>query len=107
MYVLRKRWADARNLVVVSLDGHIRVTTIPESLIRVRLKPGEHRLAIERDGRTTELTVSGAADEVRFVEVVGRAWTFGDDYRWEAGSPEISQPRAVASKLIADVDLRR
>lgn len=106
LYVVRKRWGDASKPAVVSLDGRTRVTTIPESLMRVRLKPGEHRLAVEWDGRSTERVVSGAAGEVRFVELVGWFWSWGGEFHWEEGSLQASRPRAISSKLIADLDMR-
>lgn len=106
LYVVRKRWGDSINPAVVSLDGRTRITTIPESLVRLRLKPGEHRLAVEWDGRATERVVSGAAGEVRFVELVGWFWSWGGEYHWEEGSAEASRPRAISSKLIADLDMR-
>lgn len=106
LYVVRKRWGDTRDPAIVSLDGRTRVTTIPESLIRVRLKPGEYRLSVEWDGRSTQHVVSGAAGEVRFVELVGWFWSWGGEYHWEAGSPEGSRSRAMSSKLIADLDMR-
>ena len=106
VYVLRKRWGDSRNLVVTSIDGRRQVTTIPESLMRVRLKPGEHRLVLEWEGRSSEIVVTGAAGEVRFVELVGSVWSWGSSYRWENGALDSSRDRAIASKLIADIDMR-
>ncbi len=106
VYVLRKRWGDARNLVVTSIDGRRQVTTIPESLMRVRLKPGEHRLVLEWEGRASEIVVTGAAGEVRFVELVGSVWSWGSSYRWANGALDSSRDRAIASKLIADIDMR-
>ena len=105
LYVVRKRWGDVRNQVVTSFDGRRRVTTIPESLIRVRLKPGEHRLALEWEGSLSEFVVSGAAGEVRFVELVGSVWSWGSSYRWENGSLHSSLDRAISSRLIADLDM--
>jgi len=106
VYVLRKRWGDARNLVVASIDGRRQVTTIPESLVRIRLKPGEHRLALSWDGSSSDFVVTGAAGEVRFVELVGSVWSWGSTYRWEAGALDAARERAIASKLIADIDMR-
>ena len=106
LYVVRKRWGDASKPAVVSFDGRTRVTTIPESLIRVRLKPGEHRLKVEWEGSSSERVISGPAGEVRFVELVGWFWSWGGAYEWEEGSPEGSRSRAMTSKLIADVDIR-
>ena len=106
LYVVRKRWADASKRAVVTLDGRTRVTTIPESIMRIRLKPGEHRVAVEWDGGSAEQLFSGAAGEVRFVELVGRFWSWGGEFHWEEGSPQASRPRAMSSKLIADLDMR-
>ncbi|MEQ1803846.1 MAG: hypothetical protein ABL900_00565 [Burkholderiaceae bacterium] len=106
LYVVRRRWRDTIKPTIVSIDERTRVTTIPESIVRIRLKPGEHRLAVEWDGRSVERVVSGAAGEVRFVELVGRFWTWGGEFRWEEGLPQELRPRAAASKLIADIDLR-
>ena len=106
LYGVRKRWGDTRDPAVVSLDGRTRVTTIPESLIRVRLKPGEHRLSVEWDARSMQHVVSGAAGEVRFVELVGWFWSWGGEFNREAGSPEGSRSRAMSCKLIADLDMR-
>ena len=106
VYVLRKRWGDARNLVVTSIDGRRQVTTIPESLVRIRLKPGEHRIALSWEGSSSDIVVAGAAGEVRFVELVGSVWSWGSTYRWENGVLESARERAIASKLIADIDMR-
>lgn len=103
VYVVRKRWDDARNTVEVNIDGATRVTTIPESLMRLRLKPGEHRLALDWEGRKAEKMVSGGAGDVRFVELVGSLRSWGSTYGWEDGSLDDSRTRAVGSKLIADL----
>jgi len=50
--------------------------------------------------------VSGASGEVRFVELVGSVWSRGSSYRWENGALDSSRDRAIASKLIADIDMR-
>lgn len=50
--------------------------------------------------------VAGAAGEVRFVELVGSVWSWGSTYRWENGALESARERAIASKLIADIDMR-
>jgi hypothetical protein len=98
--------ADAINLVAVSIGGRTRVTTIPESVIRVRLNPGAHRVWLEWEGRSIEHLVSGRAGQLQFLELVGSVWSWGINYRWEEGTPESSWPRALAFKVIADIDLR-
>lgn len=106
VYVLRKRRGDASNLVPALIDGRRQVTTIPESLVRIRLWPGEHRLAFSWEGSSSDFVLTGAAGEVRIVELVGSVWYWGSTYRWEAGELNAARDRAIASKLIADVDLR-
>lgn len=106
IYVLRKRWDDASNRVPLVVDGRARILTIPESLVRIRLTPGDHRLALEWGGRILEQPVSGAGGEVRFVELVGSVWSWTSSYHWEEGSLANSRERALRSKLIADLDLR-
>lgn len=102
VYVVRHRWADSRNAVPVSMDNTTLITTVPESLIRFRVKPGDHQLALTWNGRRSEKVVSGAAGEVRFVELAGSDWSWGTKYEWADGSPETSISKARASKLIAD-----
>jgi hypothetical protein len=106
LYIVRNRSMDLRNLVIVSFDERTRVATIPESLTRVRMKPGEHRLTVEWRGRVTEWRVSGAAGEVRFAELVTPAWAWHSHFHLEEGSPEASRGRAQSARLIADIDLR-
>ncbi len=106
IYVLRKRWADASNRVPVAVDGRARIVTIPASLVRIRLPPGDHQLALEWEGQSLEQRVSGAAGDVRFVELVGSVWSWSSSYHWEDGSLADSRGRAVSAKLIADLDLR-
>ena len=107
LYVIRKRWGDAINLVNVVVDERKSITTIPESVVRIRLTPGEHRVAVQWDGKKDTLMVSGAAGELRFVELVGMVWAWGGEYRLARDDVEASRARAYASKLIADVDLQR
>jgi hypothetical protein len=107
IYIVRKRWGDTGNQVVVNADGRARVTTIPESLTRLRVPAGPHRLVLEWEGKAVEFDVQGAVGEVRYVELVGSVWSWGSRYQWEAGSAAQSPSRAMVCKLIADVDLRR
>lgn len=94
------------NQVPVSIDGRADVVTIPGSVVRVRVPPGELRLRLDWDGQPALQTVSGAAGEVRFVQLVGSAWTWGSEYWWAAGNDADARDRATRSTLIADLDLR-
>jgi hypothetical protein len=107
VYVVRKRWGDAVNRVSLSIDNRMSMTTIPESLVRITAAPGTHQLAVQWAGNTLTTTVSGAAGEVRFVQLIGFLGPFKEEYRWSDVNEADARNRASASKLIADVDLRR
>lgn len=50
VYVVRKRWADAANVVKLTVDGAAQAETVPESFVRLRLPPGEHVLRANWSG---------------------------------------------------------
>lgn len=107
VYIVRNRWADAENRVPVSIDGQAPVLTIPYSMLRVRLLPGEHRVAFEWDGKHIVRTFSARAGEILFMELAGALWSWNPEYRWAETDAEGARKRAAASKLIADLDQRR
>lgn len=107
VYVLRRSWGDTSVVVPVTVDGTASAATIPESLVRLRLKPGAHRLSAQWDGRTVDIGVEGRAGDLRVVELVGSGWVWGTSFSWNAVQADVVQSRARASKLVADIDLRR
>jgi hypothetical protein len=107
LYVVRKRWGDAVNRVSVSIDNRATMITIPESLVRVMAAPGTHQLTVEWAGKTQTVGVSGAAGQVRFVQLIGFLGPFNESYRWDDLDEADARGRALASKLIADVDVRQ
>ena len=106
LYVVRRRWADSAYRVPVDIDGLQRVDTIPASFIRLRLKPGPHRLTLSWRDQVETTTVIAHPGEVAFVEIEGSAWIGATHYRWQAGDEAGARDRAARSKLIADLDLR-
>lgn len=107
VYVLRRRWSDAGIVVPVVVDGVADAATTPESLVRLRLKPGPHRLVAHWDGQATDTLVEGLAGDLRIVELVGSGWAWGTRFNWQAASGDGAKARAMASKLVADLDLRK
>jgi hypothetical protein len=107
LYVLRLRWDDASVVVPLSVDGAASVSTIPESLVRLRLKPGSHRVSAHWEGSTVEIEVSGRAGYLRVVELVGSGWAWGTSFSWEPAQADVVKSSAQSSKLVADLDLRR
>ncbi len=106
VYVLRSRWGDASVVVPVTVDGAASATTIPVSLVRLRLKPGAHRVSALWEGRSNDVSVEGRAGDLRVVELVGSGWAWGTSFSWQMAQAESVKARAQASKLVADLDLR-
>lgn len=103
VYLIRKRWADTKNVVKVSSDGASAVDTVPESFARWRMPAGSHRLTVTWPEGSASLDLAGAAGEVVFVEVIGSLWVWGSNYRLERGSAAESRRRAMPLRLVADV----
>ena len=104
LYIVRQRWADAIHRVDISVNDR-QVGTVPESFIRARLRPGAHRLVVDWEGRRTELSVQGAAGELRFVELVGTSLAWGSRFEWAAGDAASARTRAAQCRLVADLAL--
>ena len=101
VFVVRRRWADVSGRIDFRVEGHAPVTTVPESLVRLRLAPGRHQLALSWNGADVTTTLEGRAGDVRFVEIVGSAWAWGGSYTWTADDEAGARKRALASRLIA------
>lgn len=106
VYVVRKRWADAINVIDLSIDGQRVASTVPSSFVRLKLEPGSHRIAALWQGEPIEQVISGVSGDLVFVELVGSAWAWASNYRLEIGNLESSPRRILASRLVADSDLR-
>ncbi len=102
VYVVRKRWADAANLVKLTVDGSAQAETVPESFVRLRLLPGEHALRATWARGEAQAIISGAAGEIRFLELVGSVWAWGSTYEFEPGD-EASRDRVLRVPMVADV----
>lgn len=76
VYVVRRGWADGPNKVPVSIDGRRPVLTIPDSLMRVRLSPGEHQLTLEWAGKRIVKAFTSRVGEVTFFELEARVWAW-------------------------------
>jgi hypothetical protein len=51
VYVVRRNWGDGRNFVKVQADDGATVETLPNTMVRYRLKPGSHTIAFDFEGR--------------------------------------------------------
>ena len=81
-----------------------RIGTLPRSLIRMRLVPGDHTVAFEWDGKTQRHVIRGSAGEVRFVELTGSSFPTEPGYEWSDIDPAGARVRARKSRLVADIE---
>jgi hypothetical protein len=102
VYLVRKRWADTANIVKLTVDGSAQAETVPESFVRLMLSPGEHVLRATWARGEAQVVVSGAAGEIRFLELVGSVWAWGSTYEIEPGD-ESSRHRVLSVRMVADV----
>jgi len=107
IYVIRRRWNDSDRGVQMVVDDRAPITTVPRSLVRLRLRPGVHQLSVNWDGRLAGLRVVGNAGDVQYVELNGMQWAWRTDYWFEQAGADDGQVQAIKSKLIADVAMLR
>jgi hypothetical protein len=103
VYVVRRNWGDGRNFVKVQVDDGAAVETLPDTMVRYRLKPGSHSIAFEAEGQRSVLNVAGKASEVRFVRIDGVVWAWKSTFSWATESEDSIRKRALKARLIADV----
>ena len=70
VYVVRRNWGDGRNFVKVQADNGPTVETLPETMVRMKFKPGTHTIAFEFEDKRQSTTISGKAGDVHFVTVL-------------------------------------
>jgi hypothetical protein len=106
VFVVRRNWADGRNFVKVYSGDGPGVETLPNTMVRLKLKPGAHAIAFEFEGKRQSTTVEGKAGDVRFVRIDGTVWSWKSSYEWAAESEASIRERALKSRLVADVAVR-
>ncbi|GJQ54053.1 MAG: hypothetical protein HKUEN07_06220 [Rhodocyclaceae bacterium] len=106
VYVVRRNWGDGRNFVKVQADDGATVETLPNTMVRYRLKPGTHTIAFESEGRRPTTSVAGKAGEVRFVRLDGMVWVWESTFTWATESEDSIRERALKARLIADLTAR-
>jgi hypothetical protein len=103
VYVVRRNWGDGRNFVKVQADGSAAVETLPNTMVRFKLKPGQHTISFEFEGQRKSTTVDGQAGGLRFVRIDGMVWSWKSTYEWAAEPEADIRERAIKARLIADV----
>jgi hypothetical protein len=103
VYVVRRNWGDGRNFVKVQADGAAAAETLPNTMVRFKLKPGPHTITFEFAGQRKSTTVDGQAGDLRFVRIDGMVWSWKSTYEWAAEPEADIRERAIKARLVADV----
>ena len=106
VYVVRRNWGDGRNFVKVQVEGGTAVDTLPNTMVRARLKPGSHKIDFDFDGQRQSTTVEGKAGDVRFVRIDGMVWSWKSTYTWATEPEAATRERALKARLVGDVVVR-
>lgn len=106
VFVVRRLWADGRNILRVSIDDRREAETVPNSMVRFRVEPGTHVLSFEFAGKRHATTVAGKAGGVRFVGLSGSVWAWSSSFDWSTEPEDAIRQRAAKSRLVADISFR-
>jgi hypothetical protein len=106
VYVVRRNWGDGRKLVKVQADRGAPVETLPNTMVRYRLKPGAHEIVGEFEGQRLAWAVSGNPGEVKFIRLEVMVWAWKSALSWKNESEGSIRGRAVETRLVADVFVR-
>lgn len=106
VYVVRRNWGDGRHVVKVQTDGGPAVETLPNTMVRMKLKPGRHTIAFEFEGRGQSATVEGKAGDVRFLRIDGMVWAWKSTHEWTSEPEAAVRQRALKARLVADLAAR-
>jgi hypothetical protein len=90
----------------ISVDGGAAMETVPNSMIRLRMKAGSHRISFSVGGNLFDRTISGRAGEVRLVGITGTDWSWGSSsHAWADDSDDQIKRQSRRSRLIKDISL--
>lgn len=106
VYVVRRNWGDGRNVVNVRADDGAAVETLPNTMVRFKLKPGSHTIAFDAEGQRATTSVAGNAGELRFVRIDGMVWAWKSTFTWATESEDSIRERALKARLFADLTVR-
>jgi hypothetical protein len=99
-------WGDGHHPLDISVDGGAAMETVPNSMIRLRLKEGTHQITFNVGGKTFDRTISGTKGEVQLLGITGTDWIWGNSsHWWTDDSVDQLKRRALRSRLIKDITL--
>ncbi len=103
LYVVRRNWGDGRNFVKVQADNGPVIDTLPDTMVRIKLRPGAHTILFEFEGGRQSKAVEGQAGDVRFVRIDGMVWSWKSTYEWADEAEGKIRERALKARLVGDV----
>jgi hypothetical protein len=106
VYIVRRNWGDGSHFLKVRADGGAAVETLPETMVRMKLRPGQHTITFEFEGREKNTTVAGLAGDVRFLRINGMAWSWKSTFDWAVEPETATRERALKARLVAEVAAR-
>ena len=99
-------WGDGHHPMDISVDGGAAMETVPNSMIRLRMKAGSHRISFSVGGNLFDRTISGMKGEVQLLGITGTDWIWGNSsHWWTDDSVDQLKRRALRSRLIKDITL--
>lgn len=102
-------WLDrggATRALKLLVDGRAVADLVPGGLVRVRLSPGAHALAVGWGEHQAVMPLQAQAGMVQFAEVGSRFKLWDISFAWEVPNRDGSRRRAMLARVIEDVDLR-
>jgi len=100
VYVVRSSRGDTKHLIPIQVDRRVTAETVPRSMVRIRMPPGEHQLEFEWHGVRHTQQLQLKANEVRFVTLHAPNW-----YDWGLLDAGWARDKARSTRLVADLDL--
>lgn len=103
VYVVRRNWGDGGLIVKVSADNGMAAETLPNTMVRLKLKPGAHTFAFDFEGARQVVTIDGNAGDLRFIRIDGTVWAWKSTFVWATEGESAIRERARKARLVADL----
>ena len=106
VYVVRRNWGDGGRFVKISADNEIAAETLPNTMVRFKLKPGTHTFSLDFEGERQVATVDGKAGDLRFLRIDGTVWAWKSTFVWATDGEDAIRERAYKARLVADLTVK-
>uniref|UniRef100_UPI0030F5C547 hypothetical protein n=1 Tax=uncultured Acidovorax sp. TaxID=158751 RepID=UPI0030F5C547 len=106
VYVVRRNWGDGGRFVKISADNEMAAETLPNTMVRFKLKPGTHAFTLDFEGERQVATVDGKAGDLRFLRIDGTVWAWKSTFVWATDGEDAIRERAYKARLVADLTVK-